>query len=372
MKKRILTYVLILTIVVPCFTFGLIYAVDDRERLDEVRGNISQAEADRRAGRQQVRNLAEQIANLEARINATEAEINALQGNIRQMEGQIDEAQAGLDALQEDIYEQQTQLNARLRAMYMNGNISLLDILLGSSSIVDFMVNMDRIRLIHESDVAVIEALDEQHRILEEHRQHLDSLRAGLVEQREQEARRRAELQQTRDETEATRAQAAQDVEALDAMITALNREANNLIEEILRRQGTGDFVGGDWIRPVQGRVSSEFGYRIHPILRSRRLHTGIDIAAPTGTPIRAANDGVVIMQGWNNSYGNMIMIDHGGGIVTLYAHNSVNLVREGDVVARGQEIGRVGSTGMSTGPHLHFEVRVNGRFRNPRDFVAF
>ncbi|HPF18365.1 MAG TPA: M23 family metallopeptidase, partial [Bacillota bacterium] len=102
-----------------------------------------------------------------------------------------------------------------------------------------------------------------------------------------------------------------------------------------------------------------------------RKMHTGIDIAAASGTNILAANAGTVITAGWNNSYGYMVMIDHGGGIVTLYAHSSKLLVNKGTVVGRGQAIAKVGSTGMSTGPHLHFEVRVNGVYKNPRDYVS-
>ena len=121
---------------------------------------------------------------------------------------------------------------------------------------------------------------------------------------------------------------------------------------------------------PVQGRITSPFGYRIHPILKTKELHTGIDIAATSGTTVVAANGGTVIKSGWNNSYGNLLMIDHGGGIVTLYAHNSSLLVRVGDVVSKGQAVSKVGSTGMSTGPHLHFEVRVNGQYKNPMDWL--
>ena len=110
---------------------------------------------------------------------------------------------------------------------------------------------------------------------------------------------------------------------------------------------------------------------RNHPILKVPKMHTGIDIGAGSGTDILAANAGTVITAGWNNSYGYMVMIDHGGGIVTLYAHASKLLVSTGNVVARGQTIAKVGSTGMSTGPHLHFEVRLNGVYKNPLDYVS-
>ena len=126
----------------------------------------------------------------------------------------------------------------------------------------------------------------------------------------------------------------------------------------------------GRFIYPVNGRISSNYGYRVHPISGARRLHAGMDIAAGTGTPIGAAGNGTVIFAGWRGGYGNCIMIDHGGGIVTLYGHQSSLATSVGQSVSTGQTIGYVGSTGYSTGPHLHWEVRVNGSPVDPRGYV--
>ena len=126
-------------------------------------------------------------------------------------------------------------------------------------------------------------------------------------------------------------------------------------------------------IRPVQGGwVSSEYGNRWHPILQYYRFHSGIDIAVDSGVPIKAAEDGTVIVAARDSGYGYYVVIDHGGGISTLYAHCSKLLVSKGDVVTRGQTIALVGSTGVSTGPHLHFEVRINGATDDPRKWVQF
>lgn len=123
---------------------------------------------------------------------------------------------------------------------------------------------------------------------------------------------------------------------------------------------------------PASGRVSSEYGPRVHPITGQHRPHTGIDVAAPTGTPVRAAAAGTVTFAGSRGGYGNLVIVDHGGGRETYYAHNSANHVAVGDRVVSGQDIAAVGATGMATGPHLHFEVRVDGEPVEPRDHVHF
>lgn len=124
------------------------------------------------------------------------------------------------------------------------------------------------------------------------------------------------------------------------------------------------------WPVPGYSRISSPYGYRIHPIFKTKKLHTGIDIPAPTGTSIAAGSDGTVIYTGTLGGYGKAVMIDHGGGIVTLYAHNSSIVVSEGQSVKRGNTISKAGSTGYSTGPHLHFEVRKGGSYVDPLPWV--
>lgn len=190
---------------------------------------------------------------------------------------------------------------------------------------------------------------------------------AELEQQRARQAELRAELAQRMATWEAEVAVLA----ATDAELTAFIQA-----EQAARAAEAGGLSPASatsaqgFVRPVNARVNSPFGYRVHPIFGTRRLHAGLDIAAPSGTPIQAAKAGVVIHAGWRGGYGNTVMVEHEGGVVTLYAHQTKTAVSPGQTVLAGDVIGYVGSTGNSTGPHLHFEVRIGGQPVDPAPYL--
>lgn len=207
---------------------------------------------------------------------------------------------------------------------------------------------------------------EERARIEEERRQRilaqLTEDRAAQQRIRDRLAGRIALIESQLDEMEAQEGE-------LSALIRAKQEEiAERVTAGAVPSPGTAESAQG-MIWPTQGRFSSGFGYRRHPILGYSRLHAGIDIGNGTGTPIWAAKAGTVIYSGWRGGYGNCVIVDHGGGVSTLYAHMSERLIGEGTAVDGGETVGLMGSTGLSTGPHLHFEVRVGG---NPTDPLAF
>jgi murein DD-endopeptidase MepM/ murein hydrolase activator NlpD len=159
---------------------------------------------------------------------------------------------------------------------------------------------------------------------------------------------------------------------ALVEMEDALLDEANKLTEIIKNLELAATYVGGEMMWPVPGqyKITSPFGNRLHPISKQYKMHTGIDISGPKGTPVVAAQTGTVVYANWFGSYGKAIIVDHGGGITTLYAHNDTINVSVGSVVKKGDNIALLGSTGYSTGPHLHFEVRINGEYVEPLTYV--
>ena len=184
---------------------------------------------------------------------------------------------------------------------------------------------------------------------------------------------RKKQLNQATREKEILMSRLEEDKISLEKQCDELNQFAKDIESKIVKLQVvTGPYSGGKMAWPIPGhnRITSPYGYRIHPILNVKKFHTGIDIPGPTGSQVIAASEGTVVHSGWYGGYGKAVMIDHGGGILTLYAHNSSINVSKGQTVNRGDTIAKVGSTGMSTGPHSHFEVRKNGAYQDPVPWV--
>lgn len=370
--KRIISYIIMFALTASVVTLGVTYAGNEQQQLNDVNDKLSLTQSQLNAGRKKEKQLDSQITQLEKQINAAQDEIDQINGNIGKTEQQIEVAKQNLEVAEQDLQNQNESLQERLRAMYKNGDVSMIQILLGSDNITDFMSNMDMVQKIFENDTDVLKTLQVQHDKIAEQKKTLESLQADLESQKQKQADKQATLQTSRGEVANLKEKVAGDNAVLAAQEDALQKEADRLVSEIKKLQGNQAYIGGKLLWPSAGghSITSEFGMRYHPILKVYKMHTGIDIRAASGTKVLAANDGTVIKAGWNNSYGNLVMIDHGGGIVTLYAHNSKLLVKTGDVVSRGQNIALSGSTGMSTGPHIHFEVRVNGEYKNPMDWL--
>jgi murein DD-endopeptidase MepM/ murein hydrolase activator NlpD len=264
--------------------------------------------------------------------------------------------------------------------MYMKGETGTLEILLGSSDIIEFLSNVDMVQRIYDNDMDILKQIKQQYAEIEEQKNTLESLKAQLEEEQQQKQTKQDELEQQKDSVETLQAQVASDNDALEAQIDQLNEEADELTALLQQQQKsnqissstTSTYSGGIMAWPVPGytSLSSQYGYRTHPILGTKKFHSGLDIPAPKGTSIVAANDGTVIFSGVKGGYGNCIMVDHGGGTVTLYGHCSSLVASVGQTVKRGETIAKVGSTGQSTGNHCHFEVRINGSTTNPTAYL--
>lgn len=247
------------------------------------------------------------------------------------------------------------------------------------------------VQSIAEQDKKLLKHMKEQKEIIEEKKTELVAQRSSLSAAKTKLDSRKKDLEIATREKELLMSKLQKDVDSYEAEYDKLNEFAASIEGQILKLQaeqrareeaakqnGTGGQNNSPapttgnmmWPVPSSGRVSSYFGYRIHPIFHIKKMHTGIDIPASSGSNVVAASSGTVIHSGWLGSYGNVVMVDHGGGIVTLYAHNSSTVAGVGQSVNKGTVISKIGSTGNSTGPHLHFEVRKNGKYIDPLPWV--
>ncbi|HIR60354.1 MAG TPA: peptidoglycan DD-metalloendopeptidase family protein [Candidatus Faecivivens stercoravium] len=342
----------------------------------------------------------EQISTLEGQIEDKNNEIDQLEGNIDQLEEDIAAKQVEID----DTYE---IFKTRMVALYQAGETSSLAMLLSSDSFSDFVTNIQLMQAVSKSDEELVDTLrsqkeeqEVQKQAVEEYKVEvetaLEEIKAdeeAIILQREEQriAQSNLEVAYSESETaqedlEALQAQYENDLEGMLAEEAAVEAELQDFYAEQARQQAaaqqnnsssssgsssnviadTGD-LSFRWPLPGYSYISSPFGSRWGG------WHTGIDISGGGvyGASIVAAESGTVIMAQWYSTYGNCVIVDHGGGYSTLYAHMSQIGCNVGDYVTKGQTVGYVGSTGNSTGPHLHFEVRVNGTAQNPQNYVS-
>lgn len=290
---------------------------------------------------------------------------------------------------------QLTRYRSRIRAMEENGNLNLIAIVLNSDNLSELMTAFDDIGEIMQSDKAIEKAYRAAKENTEQAKQEYEEVRLELTAKREELEEEQVELQADIDEAtqlildlefdlenrqrEYEEIMAAEDAAnaVIDQLVAQLEAE-RKAAEEAANAAGGGGGGGtatatASFVWPVASYVyiSSRFGMRVHPITGQTRSHTGLDIASNQGTSVYAADGGKVTMAGWNGGYGNCIMIDHGNGYVTLYGHLNGFAISAGDTVSQGQTIGYVGSTGTSTGSHLHFEVLLNGSRIDPEQFFG-
>lgn len=375
-KGRALWYGLIAVLIVSLWTAGLGFGGNTegkKKELSQVNNKIDGVKDALQDGKKESKSLASQIEALERQIQDKEAELGVIQKNISATKSKISAAQARMEQVQREMAQQNENMNQRLRAMYKNGNSGMIEVLLGSSDLPSLVTNIDMISRIYDSDTEVLEAMQATYDKIEKQKKQLEVMSAELKAQEKAAAEKQKEMEASQKVISEKKSEIDKDNKELEAMLDELKAEADALTKEIQRLQSSGTTYSGGimaWPAPGHTRITSEFGNRIHPTLGYAKFHSGMDIGMPSGSKIVAANAGTVLKAGYSGSYGNMVMIDHGGGIVTLYAHNSRLLVSAGDKVSRGQQIAVSGATGRVTGPHLHFEVRVNGEYKNPRSYL--
>lgn len=333
--------------------------------------------------------LEDKLDNLESQRNALQREIDEVTAKIKKTEAEIAETQKQIDAKQEEFREIYELYCQRLRAMYMSGNVTTLEIIFESGwDMSSLLTRAQMIKSIAEKDNETLDDLNakmqeitRQRELLAEKREELSADKAKLDEQK-------AELQSSIDEISAAKSELDAEAAECNAAIRSLNSQTNemqelietdrdrlNAIEREIQQAANAKPPSNNYT-PGTGSLGYPTSYRSisagYPNYSSGRYHGGIDFPCPTGTPVYAADSGYVsLAKTLNYSYGYYIIINHGNGISTLYAHNSQLVVSQGEAITKGQLIAYSGSTGNSSGPHCHFEVRVNGTRVNPWNYLG-
>lgn len=376
-KKIVLIF--FISILILASVYGLAFAVNLDElqsKKDELQSQISESNEQIEQIQIEITENLEQLNSINEKIYSYENEISILSIELEKIEKEITETEEKLEIVEENYKTQMEAFQSRVVAVYKSGDIMYLDVLLNSSSISEFISNYYLIGEIAKYDNKLLENIENKKiqienikKILEEKQNNIKSVKKNKEETtialENAKVIRNSyinKLTEQEKETQTKIDQAQAELNSIESQIVMLT--TGNIGE---------DYVGGEFAWPAPGytTITSPFGMRLHPVLKVYRLHTGTDIATPTGAPIVAANSGVVIKSMYTSGYGNMVMISHGGGVSTVYAHGSEIIAKTGQLVERGEVIMKAGSTGWSTGPHLHFEIRINGQYIDPLPYIT-
>jgi murein DD-endopeptidase MepM/ murein hydrolase activator NlpD len=314
-----------------------------------------------------------QLKDLQVQINAANKVLSDKQAEYSQKQAQIKTVQKEIEQNQKELDGRREVLGLRIKGIYEDGEISYLGLLFQSTDLGDFISRMEYLSTLIANDQKLLDDIKIQQEKMVKKKEELETIRDRSAKLLAEAKAAEAELENKKQQQRTSLEQNKKSQQAIFEENEKLEAESNALREKIRQLQAgrKGGTVGtvSNWPVPGYYEISSPFGWRTHPITGRKSLHTGIDIPAPTGKALYAVGAGDIIFAGWYGVYGNAVVIDHGKGISTLYAHLSQLAVREGQQVNQGQIIGYVGSTGFSTGPHLHFEVRING---NPTDPLQY
>mgnify|MGYP005766969889 FL=1 len=349
----------------------------------------------------EIENTTEKITVLTDQIKVTKSDIQKTEEIIESYDDQIADKEVEIEEAQVKLDEQTELFETRMRVMYENGNdIGYLDVILGSKSFSDMLSRLEIVSEIMQSDKKIVNDFKQAKADLEDAKQALVDSQNEQKAYKESLEQKNETLESQRDELETTKSKLEGDADKADAEKAALEAEKQAIRDEIAEisrksaeeaakkaqqqqqsNSSSNNSSGGGssvpsgsgtisvWPAPSYSRISSGFGYRGAPTAGASTYHKGVDLAGPSNSAIVAAGSGTVVKSYYSSSYGNYVAIDHGGGIVTGYAHMNSRLVSVGQTVSAGQQIGKLGSTGISTGPHLHFEVFVNGSAVNPMNY---
>ena len=348
------------------------------DKRNEVVTKIEEAMTQLEVVQEELTQTLNEIATLQQSVDAYQSQVDDLKGKLAGLQGNIEKAEEDLGKAEEECKKQEDLLTIRLVTMYQAGETSYLDFLLTSKNLIEFISNYYLLVRMTEWDNKILEDLEGQRNLIQEQKNQLDKNKADLKELKAQAEQNETLLKNTQALQQMKKDTLNEEELKIQQEIDAYRQEQYLMEEQIQlaiqNSQINIRFMGNNMIWPVgksNTYITSYYGIRQHPILGVVKKHSGLDIGnTPYGTPALAAADGVVSFAGVMSGYGNCVMINHGDGVTTLYGHGQKILTELGAQVKQGDNIMEIGSTGRSTGPHLHFEVRINGSTVNPLTYL--
>lgn len=378
--KKIKHYAAFMALLAQLTSFAAVGAAESLEdQLSDIQSRMEEQQTRASEAQVKIDNISESLRVIQEQLNHANQEYKAVRQRLEETEEKLEENRDALDTAERTLTKRMRILNKRLRDIYMNGQVNYLDVLFGARDFNDFMTRMELLKRIIKHDYDLIVDVKKQRQIilekkaeLEQNKREIEALEKAAREKRDEIDRARAAEQEILDEVMYDRDMAEQAYQEL--------LEASKEVERMIRQSryrvpsgGDSQSAGqssGSMLWPISGPITSEYGWRTHPIFGTAKFHSGLDIGGDYGELVLAADGGVVIYAGWVSGYGNTVIIDHGGGLSSLYAHNDSLTVSGGEAVAKGQTIAYCGSTGNSTGPHVHFEVRQDGEPVSPYNYL--
>lgn len=371
----------VLAFVISSFSIlSFVYAeemTDLQTQQQELQNQINDATGELEGVQEELSENLQQVQKLDERIANSQAELEQLDAKIAELQTSIEEVEKKLKKAEERYDKQKEILEVRLVTMYESSDTQYLDVILSSRSVSDFLSNYFLITELTNYDTELLDDMKKQKDDIALTQQKLNATQEQYAQIKQNQTKTAKILENTKSVRENYIAKLSDQEKEIQSKIDEYNAQFEAVNKEILSIALQGietQYIGGELAWPIPGytRITSKYGMRTHPITGVYKLHTGLDVSAPMGANFVAANDGIVVKAGYNGAYGNMVIIDHGGGVSTLYAHGSEITVKVGDMVKRGETVVlKVGSTGYSTGPHAHFEVRLNGIVTDPLPYIT-
>ncbi len=379
---NLLRFGIILIISLLCSIFMSTSAIFAQSEVDILQQQRQQVEQQRQQVEQQRDQLKKLETDAEKERSVLQKRLKSTETTLQSQEIELDKSRKALRSLELFLIEteasyrqQQTAMVGRLQFLQRQRDRQGLSLLLKSNDLNDLLDKRYRLKKLFDSDRKSLTTLQDQTVKLNAQRLQVEMKKNEISLIMQQLLAQKNELSAQSSYQKEFIKHLKTNREALESAMVQLERDSTS-IGQIIRQRSVGDSRGiiitgrGVMTVPVDAEITSEFGYRMHPILGYQKFHSGLDFGADSGSTIRSAAAGVVIYAQWYGGYGNAVIVDHGGGITTLYGHTEGFYVAEGATVQKGQPIAAVGSTGLSTGPHLHFEVRQNGEPIDPVPYL--